>query len=205
VLTRVHHWSLSCVRCSQITRSHPISPTSSLVLSSHPRLGFPRCLFITKISYKCLISPMCVTCSTYPILLGLITLIIFVELCELRNYLFWDFNKKKSWQILVVFFRVMTPYSHVVEWNRIRVPPKRLVSYHITIWHYNTKDHDLNLHGRESLKAVILWEHQKYIRFPQALGVCVCGKGLLSSNVLNYHKHTFASPTSCIILIPHLD
>jgi hypothetical protein len=63
--------------------SYPISLRSILKLSSHLRLGFTSCLFPyvfpTKILYAFLISPMRATCPTPPILLDLITLIIFGE------------------------------------------------------------------------------------------------------------------------------
>jgi hypothetical protein len=41
VVARTSHWSLSWARLIQSTQSHPTSPRSILILSSHLRLGLP--------------------------------------------------------------------------------------------------------------------------------------------------------------------
>jgi hypothetical protein len=87
VFTRAHNWSLSGVRCLQSTLSYPIYLRSILILSSylclHLPSGFFPSGFPTKILYRSLISPMHVTYPTNHILLDLITLIIFGEMCKL--------------------------------------------------------------------------------------------------------------------------
>jgi hypothetical protein len=61
VFKRARHWSLSWEIQIQSTPYHPISLTSTQILSSHPRLRFPNGLFSlgfpTKILYAFLIYP----------------------------------------------------------------------------------------------------------------------------------------------------
>jgi len=62
VFTRAHHWPVSWARCIQSTTLHPSFLRSSLILSSHLRLGLTSGLFPsdfpTKILYSFLISPV---------------------------------------------------------------------------------------------------------------------------------------------------
>jgi len=81
VFTRACHWSLSTARWVQSTSSHSTSIKSILISSSHLCLGYP-----TKLLYVLLIFPMCSTFPTYLILLDLITIIIFGEVCKLWSF-----------------------------------------------------------------------------------------------------------------------
>jgi hypothetical protein len=65
----------------------PYFPNIHSNISSRLRLGLPRGLFpsgfLTKILYAFIISIMCATCSTHPILLDLLIVIIFGEVYNL--------------------------------------------------------------------------------------------------------------------------
>jgi hypothetical protein len=69
------------------TTAHPISLRSILILSSYLYLSVLSGLFpsgfTTKILYANLICPMHATCPTHLVLLDLIILIIFGEVCKL--------------------------------------------------------------------------------------------------------------------------
>jgi len=80
VYTRTRHWSLSWARWIQSTPSHPISPRSILILSSHIRLGIPSGLFVsgfpTKIFYPFQKSSIRAAFLAHLILLDFIIVII---------------------------------------------------------------------------------------------------------------------------------
>jgi hypothetical protein len=83
VTTRARNWSLSWARCIQPIPYHPATLRSILILSLHLRLsllyGLFRSGFPIKIFYAFLISPVPATYPIHPILLDLITLMIFGE------------------------------------------------------------------------------------------------------------------------------
>ena len=79
--TRAHQLSLTWTRSIQSMPSQPVSSWSILILYSHLQPGLPNGLFpsgfLTKTLHAPLLYPICVTCPTNPILLDLITWIIF--------------------------------------------------------------------------------------------------------------------------------
>ena len=79
--TSARHLSLSWARRIQSIPPHPTSWRSNLILSSHPRLGFPSGLFPsgfpTKTLYTLLLSPIRATCPAHLILLNFITWTVF--------------------------------------------------------------------------------------------------------------------------------
>jgi hypothetical protein len=81
LFTTALHWFLSWVRWIQSKNSHHISLRSILILFSHLRLGILGVLlpssFPTKILYAFLISPMRATSPDHPVLLDVVTIIIF--------------------------------------------------------------------------------------------------------------------------------
>ena len=83
VLTSVRHLSLSRANPIQSTYPHPTSWRSSLILSTHLRLGLPSGLFPsgfpTKTLYTPLSSPIRATCRAHLILLDFITRTILGE------------------------------------------------------------------------------------------------------------------------------
>jgi hypothetical protein len=83
VFTRALHWSLSWARSIQYIPSHPISPRSILILSTHLHLDLPsgllRSCFPTNILYAFLLVPIRATCTAHLILLDVIILTILGE------------------------------------------------------------------------------------------------------------------------------
>ena len=78
--TSARRLSLSWARSIQSMPSHPTSWRSSLILSSHLRLGLPSGLFLSRFPTKTMYTPLPhATCPAYPFLLDLITRIIFFE------------------------------------------------------------------------------------------------------------------------------
>jgi hypothetical protein len=81
--TRALHWSLPWARSIQSILSYPVSLRSTLILSTHLRLGLPSgffpCGFPTNILYAFLVSPIRATCPAHLILLDKINLIILGE------------------------------------------------------------------------------------------------------------------------------
>ena len=77
ILTSAHHLSLSSDRSIQSMPPHHTSKRFILILYCHLRLGLPSGLdhsgFPTKTLYTALLSAICVTCPSHPILLDLIT------------------------------------------------------------------------------------------------------------------------------------
>ena len=82
-LTSLRHLSLSCGSPIQYIYPHPTSWRSSLILSTHLRLGLPSELipsgFPSKILYTLLSSPIRATCPAHLILLDFITRTILGE------------------------------------------------------------------------------------------------------------------------------
>ena len=83
-LTSVRHLSLSWASPIQSTYPHPTSWRSSLILSTHLRLGLPSGLFLsgspTKTLYIPLSSPIRATCPAQRILLNFITRTYWVSI-----------------------------------------------------------------------------------------------------------------------------
>ena len=117
---RVHKSPPPVAILSQIKPVHA-SPSKSwksiLILSSHLRLGLPRCLFPsvfpTNTLYATLLSSIRSTCPAHPILLDLITQIIFCEQyssssssCSLRHMeecvYYWHFSPPVLSKIIII-------------------------------------------------------------------------------------------------------
>ena len=79
--TSARHLSLSCASSIQSIPPHPTSRRSILIVYSHLRQSLPSGVFPsyfhTKTLYTPLLSPILATCPAHPILLDLITRIIF--------------------------------------------------------------------------------------------------------------------------------
>jgi hypothetical protein len=115
VFTRALHWSLSWASSIQSLPSHPISPRSILILSTHLRLGLPSGLFPsgfpTNILYAFLVSPIRTTCPTHLILLR-------ISIYVVNNFGFWirwidllDLHQSQL-QIIITVSLIHTIYNH---------------------------------------------------------------------------------------------
>ena len=91
-LTSVRHLSLSCASPIQSTYPHPTSWRSSLILSTHLRLGLPSVFFPsgfpTKTLYAPLSSPIRTTCPAHLIPLDFITCTILGEKYRLLHNIY---------------------------------------------------------------------------------------------------------------------
>jgi hypothetical protein len=85
---------------------------------------------------------------------------IFIELDGVYRHLFGKYPVRNStgsptiliFVIQVQIFRVLTPCCLAVGYQRFRGHCCSKLSYHITTWHHNPEDLDLNYDGRENLK-----------------------------------------------------
>jgi hypothetical protein len=89
VFLRALHWSLSWARSIQSIPSHPAPLRSTLILSTHLRLGLPSGIipfgFPTDILYGVLFSPLLATCPAHHILLDFIIVLMFGKEYKLWN------------------------------------------------------------------------------------------------------------------------
>ena len=125
-LTSVRHLSLSWASPIQSIYPHPTSWRSSLILSTHLRLGLPSALFPsgfpTKTLYIPLSSPIRATCPTHLILLDFITRTILGE--EYKSFNSSLCNLLHSPRYLVPPRSKYSPQHHVLKHPQLPFLPQ---------------------------------------------------------------------------------